>query len=109
MRRFCSSLFLLAAATVVGAQTNSDTASVAEPATRRLPNLRQALLHADADDVPPQSPMVRPAHRALFCRFDDALDREGVPLRMRLGTLEEVNRMEAKPGWRALPGAGLDP
>jgi len=40
------------------------------------------------------------AHRALFCRFDDKLDKKKIPLRMRLGSLEEVNRMESKPGFR---------
>ncbi len=40
-----------------------------------------------------------PAHRAFFCRFDDDLDRKGIPLRMRLGDLETVNRKEGKPGW----------
>ena len=40
------------------------------------------------------------AHRALFCRLDDALDRRSVPLRIRLGDLETVNRAERKPGFR---------
>ncbi|MFK8054704.1 MAG: hypothetical protein AB8F78_01185 [Saprospiraceae bacterium] len=40
-------------------------------------------------------------HRALFCRFDDKLDKKRIPLRMRLGSVDEVNRMEAKPGFRA--------
>ena len=48
---------------------------------------------ANPDAAPP------PVHRALFCRFDDDLDRKRIPLRMRLGDLETVNRKEGKPGW----------
>ena len=40
-----------------------------------------------------------PVHRALFCRFDDDLDAKKIPLRVRLGDLETVNRKEGKPGW----------
>lgn len=43
--------------------------------------------------------MPPPDHRALFCRFDDKLDRKRIPLRMRLGDLETVNAIEQKPGW----------
>ncbi len=40
-----------------------------------------------------------PVHRAFFCRFDDDLDERKIPLRMRLGDLETVNKKEGKPGW----------
>lgn len=53
-------------------------------------------------DRAPQGAVNLPSqHRALFCRFDDKLDKKKIPLRMRLGSVEEVNRMEAKPGFRA--------
>ena len=36
---------------------------------------------------------------SIFCRLDQHLDRQGLPLRFRLGSLEDVNRLEGKPGW----------
>lgn len=39
------------------------------------------------------------AYRAFFCRLDDALDERKIPLRMRVGDLATVNRLERKPGW----------
>lgn len=85
-----------AAAAAQDPSTPQDT--VAAEAEPQLPDLRSALL----DDAPARAEAeihLMRAHRALFCRFDDALDRERIPLRMRLGTLEEVNRKEGKPGW----------
>ena len=40
-----------------------------------------------------------PVFRALFCRFDDDLDERKIPLRLRAGDLETVNKLERKPGW----------
>ena len=48
---------------------------------------------ANAAATPP------PVFRALFCRFDDDLDAKKIPLRLRAGDLETVNKLERKPGW----------
>ena len=58
-----------------------------------VPATNPRSLLSNPDAAPP------PVHRALFCRFDDDLDARRIPLRVRLGDLETVNRKEGKPGW----------
>ena len=101
MRSVSSVVWFLAAVATCSAQ--GDTPVRDSVAGADLPTLRAALLSGDAS--PSGGRVAVPAeHRALFCRFDDALDRRRLPLRMRLGSLEEVNRKEGKPGWTAVPG-----
>ena len=85
------------------AQTPSPPANVDSTALAELPDLRATLL-LDASEYAEREPgdLVPGVHRALFCRFDDALDRRRIPLRMRLGTLEAVNEKEGKPGYTLL-------
>ncbi len=61
--------------------------------------LRALMLQPQPTRAAESGTRIQPHPRAFFCRFDDALDRKRIPLRMRLGTLEEVNRKEQKPGW----------
>lgn len=94
--------------TVFGDSVGTTAEGPAPPANRRPLSLRAYLLGggppeerlppagfraSNANAAPP------PVHRALFCRFDDDLDARRIPLRMRLGDLETVNRKEGKPGW----------
>ena len=85
------------ASLAVGAPGGGDVARDTSVATARM-LLRAAVLGAPAR-APRAEAGVRPVHRALFCRLDDALDRNRVPLRVRLGSLEAVNKLEGKPGW----------
>jgi len=100
-------LVLLCAGSTVGiAQSFSDSqlgaSAVLDNVLLSLPSLAQLkaqVLQTKTSDT--RAHNVPSQHRALFCRFDDKLDQKRIPLRMRLGSLEEVNRLEAKPGFRA--------
>lgn len=73
-----------------------------DPARSAVPQhlrLREALDVSALERADTPGGLVPSEHRALFCRFDDKLDARRIPLRMRLGSLEEVNRMERKPGY----------
>ena len=48
---------------------------------------------ANASATPP------PVYRALFCRMDDDFDERKIPLRIRAGEIDAINRMERKPGY----------
>jgi len=77
------------------AQVHPDTCSA-------IPTLAELRVLVLSDALPAETSTVNvpTAHRAFFCRFDDKLDKQHIPLRMRLGSLEEVNRMESKPGYK---------
>lgn len=106
-RIYIAALALLALATGASAQgepvaavdlTSPDTATTT--AIPSLAELRSQVLHSSAQGSQQSSMMVPGEHRAFFCRFDDKLDKKKIPLRMRLGSVDEVNRMESKPGYR---------
>ena len=78
--------------------TRADSTAFSETGNRQA-ELRALLLAVPTAPSHGSAPIVQPVHRALFCRFDDQLDEKGIPLRMRLGSLEAVNQKEGKPGW----------
>jgi len=89
-------------ATILSEVEGTTAVTVAADTLRKPPTpaaLRLALLASPLTTSAAGQVEVPPEHRALFCRFDDALDEKRIPLRMRLGSLEEVNRKEGKPGW----------
>lgn len=97
-----SAIALLVSVAVTAAQSAQPTAT--DTMKTNLPvnlKLKSLMLAPSANSLSKgnrgEIPLV---HRALFCRFDDQLDRAKIPLRMRLGSLEEVNRKERKPGWQ---------
>ena len=109
-RRVMLSVCLLCLASAGAVAQTSVAEADAAPATRldstafaktnnRQAELRALLLAEPTATTGASAPIVRPVHRALFCRFDDQLDEKGIPLRMRLGSLEAVNQKEGKPGW----------
>jgi len=100
-------LLLLAAVLVFASLGFSQVSSLAHQSntaqtdSTHIPTLAELKAEVLRYDKAPQGVIHVPSqHRALFCRFDDKLDRKKIPLRMRLGSVEEVNRMEAKPGFR---------
>ena len=84
-----------------------DTNAVASPTAPSGARLRALILGGDVDygRGRPNGPSANadatppPVFRALFCRFDDDLDAKKIPLRLRAGDLETVNKLERKPGW----------
>lgn len=93
----CIAALLLGLATVgysQGASVPKDSTEMPTLALLKAQVLQNSANTSSSVHVPSE-------HRALFCRFDDKLDQKRIPLRMRLGSVDEVNRMEAKPGFRA--------
>lgn len=90
---------------ILAAQTTEPRQSIERTTTERdslPPALRlRALVLGEAGGEAADAPTVNipTEFRALFCRFDDDLDERKIPLRMRVGDLETVNRAERKPGW----------
>ena len=87
--------------------TESDTAVHAVPPVhqRSALQLREMMLGAEAaygpsgPDGPNPDATPPPTFRALFCRFDDDLDARKIPLRIRAGDIDAINRLEGKPGY----------
>ncbi len=85
-------------ASAQGQPIETNSAPVDSTSIPTLAELRSAVLSSEVNTG--QGQVIVPGeHRALFCRFDDKLDQKRIPLRMRLGSVEEVNRMEGKPGY----------
>jgi hypothetical protein len=92
-----SNLLAVAAAAQGGFEGSQPATAKTAHQYPSLAVLRSDFLRQDDHQV---SAGISTPHRALFCRLDDALDEKNLPLRFRLGSLEEVNRLEQKPGFR---------
>lgn len=101
IRFYISTLILISSVSIAAAQsTTVDVESSLTDSTSipTLAELKSEFLQQGKRQVPGQL-AVPSEHRAFFCRFDDQLDKKRIPLRMRLGSVEEVNRLEGKPGY----------
>ena len=101
-RFFIVVIALLAVGTCASAQGEPNVMNSISSDSTTIPSLAQLRSQVLQPEVKSSesSFMVPGQHRAFFCRFDDKLDEKRIPLRMRLGSVDEVNRMESKPGYR---------
>ena len=96
-----------APAPVATPTTEPDTTVHTVPSVHRRGalQLREMMLGSEASYRPggPGGPnpdaTPPPTFRALFCRFDDDLDARKIPLRVRAGDIDAINRLEGKPGY----------
>lgn len=101
MKRYPICLLLLCAALSVKAQLRMDTARASMPITNFTANISPSFKSL----LPPQpvSTGFYAQHLPFFCRQELKMQQAHIPLQVRVGSIDDCNWLERKPGYMYRP------